>query len=94
MTNMTNTENSKTTETKITSDDIRALHEPNAGAGYHVCGGTILTGGSGQQAHSYCDRCGAFAYDYTDEELPSGTDPKANRAAWDAGDDTSPEASE
>jgi hypothetical protein len=29
----------------------------------HTCGGTILTGGTGDQAHLYCDRCRAFTHD-------------------------------
>ena len=59
---------------------------------YHVCGGTILLGAPGtQNAHRYCDRCGAYTYDI-DDRLPGGTDATANQAAWDAGDDSSPEA--
>lgn len=54
------------------------------------CGGTILTGGAGEQAHIYCDRCHAFTYTSTGETVPGGTDREANRAAWDAGDDRSP----
>ena len=50
----------------------------------HECGGTILAGPD----HSYCDRCGAFAYDAM--PLPGGTDVAANKAAWDDGDDCSP----
>lgn len=56
----------------------------------HACGGTILSGGVGEQAHHYCDRCRAFAYGEAD--VPDGTDESANRAAWDAGDDESPAA--
>lgn len=59
---------------------------------YHACGGTILHGGTGEQAHSYCDRCRAFAYDSADEPVPDGTDREANRQAWDDGEDTSPAA--
>lgn len=60
---------------------------------YHACGGTILHGGSGEQAHSYCDRCRAFAYDSADlDELPTGTDKAANRKAWDYGEECSPDA--
>lgn len=51
----------------------------------HACGGTLLAGPD----HSYCDRCAAFAYDGA--PVPSGTDRAANRAAWDAGDEASPE---
>ena len=51
----------------------------------HECGGTIATGGSGEQAHQYCDRCHAFSYDLTDA-LPSGTDLVLNKRAWDNGD--------
>lgn len=51
----------------------------------HICGGTILVGGSGEQAHQYCDRCGAYTYDL-DAPLPTGIDAVANRAAYDAGD--------
>lgn len=57
----------------------------------HACGGTILSGGSGKQAHRYCDRCRAFAYVGS---VPSGTDEATNRAAWDAGDEMSPYAAE
>lgn len=61
----------------------------------HGCGGTVHTGGSGDEAHHVCDRCGAFAYDSVYEgALPSGTDKVANQAAWDAGEDQSPEAAE
>ena len=55
----------------------------------HTCGGTILTGGAGEQAHRYCDQCGAYAYS---GPVPSGTDKAANKAAWDNGDDASPAA--
>jgi hypothetical protein len=58
----------------------------------HVCGGTILSGGSGEQSHIYCDRCHAFSYD-TEGDLPDGTDEAANRAAWDAGESESPSGS-
>ena len=51
----------------------------------HACGGTLLAGPD----HSYCDRCAAFAYDGA--PVPPGTDRTANRAAWDAGDEASPE---
>lgn len=57
----------------------------------HNCGGTVLTGASGEQAHLYCDRCGAFTYD-TDAELPTGTDKAANRRAYDDGEQCSPDA--
>lgn len=57
----------------------------------HVCGGTILAGGSGDQEHQYCDRCGAYTYDM-DADVPDGTDEPANGAAWDAGDLGSPVA--
>ncbi len=63
---------------------------------YHAgCGGLILSGGhewpsSGganvPTAYHYCERCRAFRYDDDDvEAFPSGTDKKANRAAWDDG---------
>ena len=57
----------------------------------HDCGGTILSGGSGDQAHYYCDRCRAFRYasDHN-EEFPSGTDRDANTQSWDGGDERSP----
>ena len=58
----------------------------------HACGGTILHGGSGEQEHAYCDRCRAYAYTASDRDVPDGTDPAANRAAWDDGDEASPEA--
>lgn len=55
----------------------------------HACGGTILVGGSGEQVHHYCDRCRAFAYG--DDEVPAGSDERANREAWDAGEEQSPD---
>ncbi len=67
----------------------------------HTCGGTIIRHGSPDPAadprdYLYCDRCGAFRYFGEEEEEedgpPSGTDREANRAAWDDGDDASPEA--
>ena len=58
---------------------------------YHDCGGTILMGGAGGQAHQYCDRCGAYTYDLDADALPPGTDAAANRRAWDSGDLQSPE---
>lgn len=57
----------------------------------HICGGAILTGGSGEQSHRYCETCRAFTYDL-DGDLPDGTNVTANRAAWDAGDEESPAA--
>ncbi len=59
----------------------------------HLCGGTILTGGAGEQAHRYCDRCRAYTHDLS-ADVPSGTDEAANRAAWDAGEEQSPEAAQ
>lgn len=61
---------------------------------YHACGGTVLDGGSDDQVHRYCDRCGAFRYynGASTVALPSGVDADANRAAYDRGDDESPEA--
>jgi hypothetical protein len=58
----------------------------------HSCGGTILHGGLGTPltSHKYCDRCQAFTYDLAGE-VPSGTDRKANRRAYDRGEDESPE---
>lgn len=60
----------------------------------HICGGTILGGGSGEQAHIYCDRCGAFTRDPDDIEdgqLPSGTDKGSNEQAWNAAEESSPD---
>lgn len=57
----------------------------------HECGGTILAGGAGEQAHKYCDRCRAFTYDL-DGEVPSGCNIPTNRAAWDGGESVSPPA--
>jgi len=59
---------------------------------YHCCGGVILGGGSGEQSHSACERCGAFQYDTDEGEFPTGTDAGANQEAWDGGDSRSPEA--
>jgi hypothetical protein len=58
----------------------------------HDCGGTVLVGapGAGETEHRYCDRCGAYSYLTTG--LPTGTDREANREAWDAGEDESPDA--
>lgn len=56
----------------------------------HECGGTILSGGAGEQEHLYCDRCDAYTYDL-DGAVPDGTDRAANQTAWDAGDERSPE---
>jgi len=62
--------------------------QPVCGGG-HECGGTILAGDMGSdQPHSYCDRCGAFAYG--DNPVPDGTDQEANQTAYDAGKDSSP----
>lgn len=58
---------------------------------YHECGGTILTSTHADQQYWYCDQCHAFTYD-PDSSVPAGTNPEANQAAWDAGDDESPEA--
>lgn len=57
---------------------------------YHAnCGGTVLSGGSGEQRHHYCDRCGAFTHDLL-ADLPAGTtDKDKNQAAWDAGEEES-----
>ena len=60
----------------------------------HDCGGTILAAGSGEERHAYCMRCGAYRYGRDVASLPTGTDPVANRAAWDAGADASPDAIE
>lgn len=56
----------------------------------HECGGTILTVGSGDQEHSYCDRCGAFRYTTYSGPFPTGTDKDANDRAWNDGDECSP----
>lgn len=40
----------------------------------HSCGGTLLTGGSGEQSHTYCDRCDWVEYDdetEADHGIPS-----------------------
>jgi hypothetical protein len=52
----------------------------------HACGGTILGGPDYRQ----CNRCGAF--DVEDGDFPTGTDPQANRQAWDDGEGRSPDA--
>ena len=57
----------------------------------HRCGGSLRSGGSGEQQHWYCLRCGAFAYDSDPASVPAGTDPIANKAAWDEGSERSPE---
>lgn len=58
----------------------------------HDCLGTLHSGGDGEQAHTACSECHAFQYDYVEGPFPTGTDEAANRAAWDAGDDRSPDA--
>jgi hypothetical protein len=54
----------------------------------HKCGGTIITGTNPK--HQCCSKCGAFAYNMR-RKLPSGTDRAANQAAYDAGEEQSPE---
>jgi hypothetical protein len=66
-------------------DNTPERRAPMSDLPLHACGGTLLAGPD----HSYCDRCAAFAYDGA--PVPSGTDRAANRAAWDAGDEASPE---
>jgi hypothetical protein len=56
----------------------------------HICGGTILLGDSGDLAHQYCDRCGAYTYDIAADRLPDGTDSDANELAWIDGAEQSP----
>ena len=55
----------------------------------------MLTAESGGIEYDYCSGCSAFRYAddpfYDGGSLPSGTDPVANRAAWDAADTASPE---
>lgn len=48
----------------------------------------------GPDGYTYCTGCDAFRYS-DDHRLdpPSGTDREANRAAWDAGEEQSPEQS-
>jgi hypothetical protein len=58
------------------------------------CGGTILTGGSGDERHRYCDRCRAFTHDLACVGFPTGRDPVANGWAWDDGELSSPEGEE
>lgn len=58
---------------------------------FHACGGTILFSGGGELEHMYCSACGAFNYDPNDT-FPTGTDEAANQAAWDAGEERSPDA--
>lgn len=64
----------------------------------HECGGTVLVGCCGtEQEHLYCDRCGAFTHNpehIANNYLPSGTDKVANRAAFDEGEESSPEESD
>lgn len=67
----------------------------------HTCGGTILRSefnstrpaDSTADHYDYCTHCGAYQYG-TDrgEAFPSGTDEKANLAAWDRHETRSPEA--
>ena len=53
----------------------------------HNCGGTIVR--HADLGHRYCDLCAAFSYDVGD--LPTGTNTKLNRLAWEAGEDASPD---
>lgn len=60
---------------------------------HHECGGAVVYSGTGSGTpHLYCEYCGAFTYDIEATALPSGTDRVANDAAWDAGDERSPDA--
>ena len=54
----------------------------------HSCGGAILSAVCDGDEYRYCDSCGAFRFG---EQIPAGTDESANRRAWDAGDDHSPQ---
>ncbi len=63
----------------------------------HNCGGAAHTHASPDPAaeprdYLYCDCCGAFSYGGGGGTLPSGTDRLLNQAAWNAGEDASPEA--
>ena len=61
---------------------------------YHECGGEIHSDGGAEgdpTAHVYCERCHAFTHDFA-AEVPTGTDEAANRAAWDEGEEQSPDA--
>jgi hypothetical protein len=49
----------------------------------------ILVINRNKAEYQCCDRCGAFSFD---DELPTGTNYAANMAAWDNGDDRSPDA--
>jgi hypothetical protein len=53
----------------------------------HDCGGTIVR--HADLGHRYCDRCAAFTYNAG--ALPTGTNPRLNRLAWEAGEDVSPD---
>ena len=55
-----------------------------------ACGGAIHEDRSGGETYHHCERCGAYAFWADPAAIPSGTDPAANRAAWDAGGASSP----
>lgn len=55
----------------------------------HECGGTIVTAELDGATYGYCENCRAFSYN---GDVPTGTDPEANRESWDNGDDHSPSA--
>lgn len=54
----------------------------------HNCGGSLISA----LDHVFCNRCSAFTYNGAD--VPDGTDRFANQAAYDAGEDESPAASD
>ena len=61
----------------------------------HNCGGSILTSTIEGDTYDHCDRCCAFRFsDGLDagEGLPTGTDIKTNRLAWDMSESRSPNA--
>ena len=56
------------------------------------CGGLILRNQVSRGAsYSYCDECGAYAYDTCWRRFPSGIDEAANEAAFYDNDNHSPE---
>ena len=59
----------------------------------HACGGETRSAEWNPEDGPvrYCIRCGAFAYEYLDIEIPNGTDKRANLRAFKAGEHQTPD---
>lgn len=60
---------------------------------HDFCHGFILRHKHDLKEYDYCQTCGAFTYNI-DGDFPTGTDKKANKAAWDNGLNQSPKEKE